>query len=171
MREPSVRPAEAGDVAQLARVQLAGALVAFEHIFPASVPKPVHADLESEWRDLLADSRQRALVAEIGAALVGVVAFGRRESARFGTRCSLRKLYVDPDWWGKGIGSILHDRAVAGLQTMGCIEADLWVLERNLPARRMYEARGWKLRPWTQSGWPGTGILELCYSLELPTRL
>jgi GNAT superfamily N-acetyltransferase len=169
--EPSIRPARQADITDLARVQLSSALTAFASIFPSSVPAPTLTGLESEWRALLVDGRQHTLVTELNRRVIGVVAFGQTETGRLGNGCVLRKLYVDPDWWGGGVGSLLHDHAVAGLRSMGCTDAHLWVLERNVAARRMYEARGWKLRPWTRSDWPGTGILELCYSLELSTRL
>ena len=61
----------------------------------------------------------------------------------------------------------MHDEALADLRSRGFQRVRLWVLERNLVARRMYERRGWRLQPWSRIDWPGSGILELGYSLEL----
>jgi GNAT superfamily N-acetyltransferase len=56
----------------------------------------------------------------------------------------LNALYVLPDEWGSGVGSRLHDAAVAKLGELGP-EARLWVLEANTRARAFYERRGWRL--------------------------
>lgn len=165
-----IREVGFGDVATMAGVQLSSALSGFAHIFPAELPKPTQAGLEQEWRAIVADTTQIALIGDVSGEPAGVVVFAS-SNACGSSGCALRKLYVTPEYRERGIGSALHDRAVAGLRSLGCTTAHLWVLERNITARRMYERRGWKLRHWTRSDWPGTGILELCYTRELATRL
>jgi GNAT superfamily N-acetyltransferase len=162
-----IRVATAADIPSLAGVQLRSALAGFAHIFPGSIPKPTQHELEFEWADLIAASDRFAILAEVEAEPVGVVAYGTDREAGFGTDCMLLKLYVVPEHRGLGLGSHLYDRAVAGLRSSGFTRARLWVLERNLVARRMYERRGWRLQPWSRSDWPGSGILELGYSLDL----
>lgn len=169
--DPDLRPAVAADLSDLARVQLRSALAGFAHIFPESIPKPTQSSLEAEWGEALADEGQSILVAEVDGVVAGVVVVGRRECHRAGADCMLRKLYVDPAFSQRGVGSLLHDRAVAELRTAGCTRIHLWVLERNIVARRMYTDRGWKLQPWARSDWPGSGILELCYTLDLAIPL
>jgi hypothetical protein len=41
----------------------------------------------------------------------------------------------------------------------------LWVLERNVRARTMYERWGWRATPARQTEYPG--ITEVCYLLML----
>ena len=55
----------------------------------------------------------------------------------------LAGLYVDPDWWGRGIGQALLMAARDRLAEQGCKSAVLWVLDGNQRARRFYEADGW----------------------------
>jgi GNAT superfamily N-acetyltransferase len=162
-----IRAVDISDVPTMAGIQLASALSGFAHIFPAELPKPTQAGLEDEWRAIVTDTAQVALIGDVSGEPAGVVAFG---GGGF-SPCALRKLYVTPGFQGKGVGSALHDRAIVGLRSLGCATAHLWVLERNITARRMYERKGWELRHWTRSDWPGSGILELCYTLELATRL
>jgi GNAT superfamily N-acetyltransferase len=164
-----IRAVDISDVPTMAGIQLASALSGFAHIFPAELPKPTQAGLEEEWRAIVTDTAQAALIGDVSGEPAGVVVFGG-DAGGF-SACALRKLYVTPEFREKGIGAALHDRAIAGLRSLGCTTAHLWVLERNITARRMYERRGWELRHWTRSDWPGTGILELCYTLELATRL
>ena len=47
-------------------------------------------------------------------------------------------LYVDPEWWGRGIGTRHLDHAKA-LRPEGL---DLWVFQSNEGARRLYERHG-----------------------------
>ncbi len=163
----TVRAATPADAASLAAVQLSSALAGFAHIFPAAIPKPNQQDLEDEWSALLCDEATDVFVAVKGTKPVGVVVYGPDPEPGFGTDGYLRKLYVLPEASGRGIGSTLHDHAVADLAGRGFTRIRLWVLERNLVARRMYERRGWELQPWFRSDWPGSGILELGYALEI----
>jgi len=52
-------------------------------------------------------------------------------------------LYVDPDWWGQGIGQALLTAARGRLAEQGFSSGVLWVLDGNTRARRFYEADGW----------------------------
>ena len=56
---------------------------------------------------------------------------------------ALRSLYVEPDAWGAGVGSTLHDAAVAALAE-SFARAELWVIEGNNRTRAFYGSRGWK---------------------------
>jgi putative acetyltransferase len=51
----------------------------------------------------------------------------------------LDHLYVAPPWHGLGLGSTLLDTAKNGRSRL-----DLWVFQRNEPARRFYERRGFR---------------------------
>jgi GNAT superfamily N-acetyltransferase len=57
----------------------------------------------------------------------------------------LRTLYVVPSHWNRGVGSQLHDFALARLRACGVEEARLWTLTENARARAFYEKRGWVL--------------------------
>src|SRR5690348_14688902 len=92
-----IRPATADDVDAMAAVWLRSALTAYAGIFPADAPKPTHASLV----DALGD--RSGFVAAVDDGIVGVV------QVHDGW---LLHLYVDPDHWGAGVGSALHDVAV-----------------------------------------------------------
>jgi GNAT superfamily N-acetyltransferase len=164
------RTATDGDAGALARVELSSALTGYAHIFPESMPKPTSAGLETRWVGFLADPELDVLVATRSGEVIGFVAYGGGSAPGLAEGV-LRKLYVMPGQMGRGIGSLLHDRAVQGLRAAGYTTAYLWVLERNIVARGMYARRGWRLLALSKSPWPGTGILELCYRRDLPTRL
>lgn len=131
----TIRVAGGDDVEALLAIQRAGSLVAFAEIFPPErYPFPDDA-VRKRWREAVSDADRRVLIAERDQQPVGMVAFGPGR---------LDALYVLPAEWRGGIGSRLHDEAVDELRTVST-EARLWVLERNVVARRFYERRGWRL--------------------------
>ena len=56
----------------------------------------------------------------------------------------LWQLFVLPEWWGKGIGALLHERAVAQMRERGYREARLFTPSLHSRARGFYERRGWR---------------------------
>ena len=59
------------------------------------------------------------------------------------TTGELCALYVDPDRWRRGIGSVLLADACDRLATSGFDQAVLWVLQGNDRAVGFYRAAGW----------------------------
>jgi GNAT superfamily N-acetyltransferase len=55
----------------------------------------------------------------------------------------LYALYVDPAAWGRGVGGLLHERALERMRALGQRQAILWVLTGNEQAERFYRARDW----------------------------
>jgi RimJ/RimL family protein N-acetyltransferase len=55
----------------------------------------------------------------------------------------LTSIYLRPDLWGRGVGSRLHEAAVAALAA-DFQEATLWVLDGNTRSRAFYERKGWQ---------------------------
>jgi GNAT superfamily N-acetyltransferase len=52
-------------------------------------------------------------------------------------------LYVDPEWWGRGVGRALIAAARLRLLDMGFRNAVLWLLAGNARADRFYRRDGW----------------------------
>jgi GNAT superfamily N-acetyltransferase len=75
-------------------------------------------------------------------------------------------LHVLPAEWGRGIGSALHDAALTVLSRAGHRSAGLWVIAANQRARRMYEQRGWVLRPGVEQ--LSYGVPDVRYRRPLP---
>jgi GNAT superfamily N-acetyltransferase len=65
-----------------------------------------------------------------------------RQGVRTG---ELKWLFVTPMSQRAGVGSVLHDRAVAAMFDSGIADAYLWAVPRNGPAERFYEHKGWQL--------------------------
>lgn len=134
---------------------------AYQGYFPPDSQFPSEDDLVEEWNEALADEQAACWLATIDGVPVGTVA--TRYDAHPG-QGEIRKLYVDPDWWGRGIGARLFDTAIEHLQAAGHRRIAIWVLEINEPARRWYEKRGWRLVPGVTKA--PFGSTEVRYHLD-----
>lgn len=159
---PHITIAACADAALIAAVHHATITVAYRGYFPGS-PPPAIAELQATWTARLADPTAVALLASRDGQPAGSVM--ARADPQFGEG-QLVGLHVLPLAWGQGIGSALHDAALASLSKAGYRTAGLWVIAANQRARRMYENRGWSLRPGTQQ--VAYGVTEVRYGRELP---
>ena len=151
--------ADAGVIAALHQATVA---VAYREYFPDS-PPPTVAGLRAIWAERLADQTAVALAACRGGRPAGSV-MARADPDFPGGQ--LVGLHVLPPEWGKGIGSDLHDAALAVLSEAGYHDAGLWVIAENNRARRMYERRGWVRCPGVEQ--QAYGVIEVRYRRELP---
>ncbi len=176
---PSIRPATTEDLATIGRIHAEAATLAYAHIFPADSPPPTPEALAGQWRTVLDDPDPRAeiLVATIpgeaadpavspgAGSVVGALAVA--PSPDVPTGLLLQRLYIDPAHQGLGIGATLHDHAIERVRRRGSPAINLWVLEANERARRIYEHRGWRLVPGrTLANEPPT-VLDVLYQLSL----
>jgi len=128
-----VRPARPDDAERLFEIQRDASLAALAEIFPPDRYPFPDDEVRARWRRFVAE--RNVLVAEDVSQILGMIAFSPG---------SLDALYVAPGEWGRGVGSRLHDEAVAALRELA-EEARVWVLVENHGARRFYERRGWRL--------------------------
>jgi GNAT superfamily N-acetyltransferase len=124
------------------------------------------------WRQIIADSAlpaKGAFVLEDEDQVVGFahVSPSRDEDGQSGSG-EVTAIYLHPDFWGRGGGRALMDRALDSLREAGFSIATLWVLDTNARARRFYEATGWSRDGGTKQDDRGAFVLsELRYRREL----
>ncbi len=114
------------------------------------------------WRDsqltaeLLADPATWALIADVCGEAAGHASFfparergpsqpaGRvaHPPADRRTRAPL-ELFIQPEWWGRGVAPTLHDAATAEMHARGFDRARLYTPSLHARAKRFYERRGW----------------------------
>ena len=152
----------------MARLHLRTAIAGYGHIFPPEAPPPTYEEVLAQWEQWLGPDRatgRRGFVADNGKRLVGVVLAGPdpiEEDAGH-----VARLYVDPDQWGRGTGTLLYDAAIAHLVARGFREATLWVLEANDRARSWYERLGWRPTGERKATYAPAGIDDLRYRVTL----
>jgi GNAT superfamily N-acetyltransferase len=77
-------------------------------------------------------------------------------------------IYLEPEFVGRGFGRALFARSVDDLKAMGYRRAVLWVLAQNEPARRFYEAAGFRADGSEQTEvMEGFSLREVRYVMEL----
>jgi len=132
------------DAEGIERVRIRGWQVGYRHVFPADRLDALELDW-SRWAESLREPEPGydCFVAEDDGRVVGFATIGpaRDPENRYG---ELWGLYVDPDYWARGIGRALLVRAESELARTWD-EAVLWTLEDNPRTRRFYEAAGWRL--------------------------
>lgn len=140
-----LRDAVESDAREIARVHVASWRAAYPGLVPDHVLAGLSVDRRAEgWERILADGRQGVVVAASGEGVVGFGHVGPARDRDLGpTTGQLTTLYLDPDWWGAGVGRALHDASLDRLAASGYDRAVLWMLSTNARARRFYGRQGW----------------------------
>lgn len=89
-------------------------------------------------------SKPSTIVAVEGGAIVGFATLGPARDPDAPGCGELFALYVDPHWWGRGIGRALIEQSRARLAALGFRAAVLWVMVGNTRAERFYRGDGWR---------------------------
>jgi L-amino acid N-acyltransferase YncA len=143
-----VRPARIEDAAAIAEAHIES----WRHAYQGLVPQPlldglVVAEGTQRWSTRIegADpSHRRILVAEVDGVVRGFASVGSsRDEDAPATTGELSAIYLHPAVMGRGVGHLLHERALEELRDLGKTDARLWVLASNLATRRFYEQHGW----------------------------
>ena len=160
-----------GATEEITRLHRRAAQTGFAHIFPPEASPPPFEDDLARWQFWLGPDREQgrhAYTVRTNQRVVGVVLAGPDpDDPDLG---HLARLYVDPDRWGAGIGTALHDAAVADLAGRSFAVATLWVLEDNIRARRWYERLGWSQTSRRKPTFEPAAIYDAQYIRELHAR-
>ncbi len=141
-----IRPAEPDDALAVARVHVRSWQVGYRTLVPDEYLDRLRP--EERARRYTFGSRDSGTPATIVASEAGVIyGFATTGAAHeadvppdHGELCAL---YVDPDWWGRGIGAALVSAARLRLLALGFRQAVLWLLAGNVRAERFYRNDGW----------------------------
>ncbi|OQY97229.1 MAG: hypothetical protein B6D36_18845 [Planctomycetes bacterium UTPLA1] len=158
-----IRPATSGDLAPLARVNLASWRAAYRGLMPAEgLAALTLAEFEAVWVENLAAENRRNLVAAVDGQIAGFVSFGpTRDEGADGGVGEIFGLYLDSAFWNRGIGHALCDEALASMKRDSFREVTLWVLRGNARAIRFYELAGFVLEE-------GASMSVRRWDVELP---
>ena len=130
------RAATLDDLSALRDLEREANLVGLRHVFPPDrFPFP-DDDVLARWALVLDEPGVDVLVrdAENG----GLDLFAAYDDR------SLRHLAVHPDQWGTGLATTAIETVLRAMDERGTTIAELWCLEENHRARRLYEYLGWR---------------------------
>jgi GNAT superfamily N-acetyltransferase len=117
-------------------------------------------------RGFLSNEAQTTLVAEDEGLILGFASVLANREELGEDVGELAAIYVDPDHWGRGIGSALLKSAEATLVASGFKRAILWTLSANQRTRRFYERHGWRFDGARSTFVTGAELIR--YARELP---
>ena len=141
-----LRPAEPDDAMGVASVHVRSWQIGYRNLLPDEYldrlrpeDRAMHYDFENP------DPRQPAtIVALHGKTIIGFATTAGARAFELAGSGELCALYVDPDNWGRGVGTALICEARAKLINLGFRHAILWILKGNARAERFYRMDGWK---------------------------
>lgn len=140
-----LRPAEPQDAIGVARVHVRSWQVGYRGLMPDDYLDQLRPEERAEkYRFGSLDPGEPATIVALEAGVICGFATTAPahdpDVAGYGEVCAL---YVDPDWWGRGIGAALVSAARARLFDLGFRDAVLWVLKGNSRAERFYRIDQW----------------------------
>jgi GNAT superfamily N-acetyltransferase len=157
----SVRPAQPGDAAQIARVQLVTWRTAYRAALPVAVLDEWDADgAVTAWRTAVVSPPtpgHGVLVALEGQTVVGFAAFGPAEltvgeqADPAGPSSELSTLLVEPRWGRRGHGSRLLAAVTDVVRAGGAARLQTWLLDSDRVSAGFYESTGWAPDGWART--------------------
>jgi RimJ/RimL family protein N-acetyltransferase len=130
------REATTDDLNALLDLERDANLAALGHVFPPERYPFPGDDVLARWTLVLEDPDVCVLVRDDGRG--GIDLFAAYDAT------TLRHLAVHPDVWGNGLASQAIETALHAMDLRGSTVAELWCLEDNRRARRLYEYLGWR---------------------------
>lgn len=189
-----VRPATAADALAIATVHVRSWQAAYRGLLPQSYLDALDPDQSVDgWQTLLAATRWPATgilvlvrdttissghaeAADDGDAtgIIGFAGLGptRDEDEDPHTVGELQTLYLHPDVWRRGSGSMLLQAAQSQLVGAGFQVASAWVLETNTRARIFYEGHNWRFDGTSKPhDWGTFTVTDVRYRISLVSHL
>jgi GNAT superfamily N-acetyltransferase len=162
--------ASSQDAAAIAALDVARRRAAYRDLRPAALLASLSVDEQTaRWSASLpreTSRGKRTIVAEAPAGTVLGYAKVGPEAATCGGMLLL--MYVTPDASGTGAGRALMGAGEDALRGLRHRTAVLWVLERNVRARRLYETGGWRADGAREDAeYGGVALTALRYSRDV----
>jgi GNAT superfamily N-acetyltransferase len=173
-----LRRAVPGDEQAVAAVHVGSWQVAYRGLLPSDLLDRLDAAERAKRYSFATDGPGTPLttVAVEQGRIWGFATVGPARETDAGGVGELYAIYVDPSWWGRGLGRALIGEARRLLAERGHVQALLWVLAGNSRAEGFYRADGWlpdgsRRQEEIGAGWgPEGGVVvdEVRYRRPLP---
>jgi GNAT superfamily N-acetyltransferase len=159
----TIRLARHDDAAGIARVYIDAWHDAYPGLLPGKLLRAMTLKGQgARWRAAIAASaREAVLVAEAPRhGIVGMASVGVSRDRDLGFDAEVYTLYVDPNFYGRGIGRALLKESFAQLRKKGLSSCIIWAHAKN-HARFFYEAMGGRLAAERTTKMMGEAVPEI----------
>ena len=133
------RAATSKDLPALLDLERDANLAGLGHVFPPERYPFPDDDVLARWALVLDEPGVDVLVRDAGTDRAGEIDLFAAYDDR-----SLRHLAVHPRCWGSGLATRAIETVLHAMDQRGTTIAELWCLEENRRARRLYEYLGWR---------------------------
>ncbi len=142
--ELNIREAKPEDAAQIAEVHIKSWRQAYKGVVHQSyLDNGLDINERTKrWREGLSESRKGTFLAFNGAALAGFATVGQSRDDGYSEYGELYAIYLDPDYFGKGVGKALLHRSLEYAIAQGFKKMFVNVLTDNKMGRDFYERMG-----------------------------
>ena len=140
---------------------------AYRGLLPNAFLERVTADgRQTDCRSLLQEHPEHIAMLCIGDRAAGYISLRFSIEALRGEG-EITALYLLREYWGRGLGKRMMGWGLERLRERGCAWAGLWVLEKNVNARRFYEGQGFQLDGKERVVMRGDPFIQLRYEKEI----
>lgn len=100
---------------------------------------------EEYFKNAIIYKTEETAVIESSGKVIGFITLGQSRDIDSTSECGeVWGIYLSPDYWRRGFGTILLNWGLKELGLRGFIKVTLWVLEDNKHAQSFYEKHGFK---------------------------
>ena len=142
----SIRQAKSGDAKEIAIIHIDSWRAAYRGIVPDSqLDKFNYIQHSERFRQSLEAHSEETYVAETDMQIIGFLTIGqcRDDDLDQNATAEIWGIYLNPNYWRKGIGRSLCEWAESTLSTRGYEQIILWVFADNIQSRKFYETIGY----------------------------
>lgn len=139
-----VRHANLSDTRAIATVHVTSWQVIYRGLIPNQILENLSIEeRENLWIQLLKNNVQ-VLVLEEERTIIGFISYGsgRDQDVDASIVAEITAIYLNPNQWRKGYGTLLLNTALANLTEQGYQQVNIWALDSNQQARNFYEGLG-----------------------------
>lgn len=166
----SLKPMQENDIPALADIHVGGWRASYDGVVSQPYLDGLKTeDFRAKWQEWL----QKGVHTEIASTdegIVGFVSFGKlntpppgQSNIRPQYTSEIYGLYVSPDYWRQGVGTMLLKQAATSLKDMKHASLCLWVPKDNARAISLYEKLGGKRIGKHDIRIGPSAVREVCY--------
>jgi RimJ/RimL family protein N-acetyltransferase len=140
----SIKKAEPEDAAALAFIICESWKSAYKDLIPPD-RLALYTDIDRRremFEKILLSGKGNFYLAAVSGSPCGLIFFGDSRDENMQGAAEIVAFYTLEEYWGKGVGQRIMDRALYEIRRLGYKSVILWVFEANIRARRFYEKCG-----------------------------